>query len=368
MNWFNILVSLGALQGILLFIAVNSLKKGNKKANNILSLYILIIVLTLLGRYFYNSTNVTLFYLKVIFAGDLIIFLFGPMLYFYLLALFEIKPDLKIKNWIHFLPVAVFIIIISPLIISDRETFNLLIQHYVYIFYVIEFAAIVQNLFYLALNWLLLKKYLFEISQENSAVPQINFYKILLYITASGLAFWIFSFILRFVSPSLIEDFFGYQMVWVSLSCSVIALGYYTLSNPEVFQKQQNQKKYESKPAGIENIEELSLKLESLMIEEKPFLQPKLTISDLSKISGISLHLLSRIINEKFNKNFFEFVNNYRIEEFKSQLNNPENKNLTFLAIAFQVGFNSKTTFNTAFKKIENKTPREYFYLNSIDK
>ncbi|KAB2840281.1 MAG: AraC family transcriptional regulator, partial [Melioribacteraceae bacterium] len=57
----------------------------------------------------------------------------------------------------------------------------------------------------------------------------------------------------------------------------------------------------------------------------------------------------------------------YRIEEFKSQVNNPENKNLTFLAIAFQVGFNSKTTFNTAFKKIENKTPREYLYYKSIE-
>ena len=59
--------------------------------------------------------------------------------------------------------------------------------------------------------------------------------------------------------------------------------------------------------------------------------------------------------------NFFDFINGYRIEEFKKLVRDPRYKNQTFLAIAFEVGFNSKTAFNRSFKKMTNQTPRDYF-------
>lgn len=364
LSWFSVIVLLGVLQGIILFFAIINSKKGNRKANYILSGYILIIVLTLLGRFFYKFQPLTLFYFKILYVGDIIIFLFGPMLYFYLLSLFDIKHKLNIKRWVHFLPLFAFIILMFPLILADRTRLQELIDHYYYVFIGIELFAISQNLFYLVLNSILLKQYLYLSSNEISEIPKINFYKVLLVINATGMFFWMVSFLMRFIDPLGTSDYLGYQMVWLVLSCSVIALGYYTLSNPEALWNLQNQKKYETKLPGIENIDELSVKLDLIMKESKPYLKPKLSLSELSQISGINTHLLSRIINEKFNRNFFEFVNYYRIEEFKSQLSKTENNNLTFLAIAYQVGFNSKTTFNTAFKKIVKKTPREYFKLN----
>jgi AraC-like DNA-binding protein len=97
------------------------------------------------------------------------------------------------------------------------------------------------------------------------------------------------------------------------------------------------------------------------METEKPYLLPKLTLPELAEKCGMSTHLLSRVINEEFGKNFFEFVNYYRVEEFKNELLDQENKNLTFLAVAYKSGFNSKTTFNTAFRSITGQTPREFY-------
>jgi AraC-like DNA-binding protein len=74
-------------------------------------------------------------------------------------------------------------------------------------------------------------------------------------------------------------------------------------------------------------------------------------------------HVLSRVINDGFGKNFFDFINTYRIEEFKRRADDPHYKNFTLLGIAYEVGFNSKSAFNRSFKKITGQTPREHFNL-----
>jgi len=78
-------------------------------------------------------------------------------------------------------------------------------------------------------------------------------------------------------------------------------------------------------------------------------------------------HLLSKVINEVYEKNFFDFINEYRIDEFKQRFEDPRNRHYTMLAIAFEVGFNSKTAFNRSFKKMTHQTPREYFYESRVE-
>ncbi len=364
MNWLSIVVLFGILQGAILFLAISRSKKGNMKANRLLAYFILIIILTLSGRYFYTLSPLTLLNAKILFIGDFIIFLLGPMLYLYLLERFQVKPDYKIHPLIHTLPATIYLIIIFPFFTADRTEFIELSDSYLNVFTGIEIFAILQNLAYIILCERILKKYTDENNFRNSSAPQIKFYKILLLITLSGLIFWSVSLGIRILDPDGAGNYFGYQLVWISLSCSVIALGYYTLKNAEVITFAVTDKKYESKPAGIENIDELSLKLEKIMRERKPYLNSKLTLAELSEISGINTHLLSRIINERHQQNFFNYINNFRIEEFKKIIDREESKNLTLLAIAYEAGFNSKTTFNTAFKKITNQTPREYFKLS----
>lgn len=363
MNWFSVLILFGAFQGLILSLVTGKSKKGNIKANRLLSIYILIIALTLIGRFFFTLQPFTLLDAKILFFGDFIIFLLGPMFYFYLLALFDLKPRLKIPVAVHFIPLIIFIIIISPFLPADRERFLQLSLSYEKTFIWIEIFALLQNLFYVGLNLHVLKRYNEQCEIQNSASPRTGFYKILLGITITGLFFWGVSLVIKLIDPEVAGNYIGYHFVWISLSCSIIALGYYALSNPEALLNGALQKKYESKPAGLDNIDELNKKLAKVMKEIKPFLNPKLTLSELSEISGINSHLLSRIINEKHNQNFFEYVNSHRIEEFKQIVKNEEKKSLTLLAMAYEAGFNSKTTFNTAFKKITNLTPREYLRL-----
>lgn len=77
--------------------------------------------------------------------------------------------------------------------------------------------------------------------------------------------------------------------------------------------------------------------------------------------------MLSRVINDGFEHNFFDFINYYRVAEFKQRMADPRHRNATLLSIAFEVGFNSKTAFNRAFKKITDQTPRTYFNQASDD-
>jgi AraC-like DNA-binding protein len=74
----------------------------------------------------------------------------------------------------------------------------------------------------------------------------------------------------------------------------------------------------------------------------------------------MSTHHLSQLINEGLNQNFFDFVNSYRIEEIKKQLHDPKLSHIKIEEIAFQNGFNSKSAFNTAFKKFTQTTPSQF--------
>ncbi|GJM32143.1 MAG: hypothetical protein DHS20C18_11440 [Saprospiraceae bacterium] len=101
-------------------------------------------------------------------------------------------------------------------------------------------------------------------------------------------------------------------------------------------------------------------RLMAYMQEEKPFLDNQLCLPQLAEELGINTNYLSQVINERHGKNFVEFINEYRVAALKSKLENPDNRQFTILSLAFDCGFNSKTTFNTAFKKITGLTPSQY--------
>lgn len=97
-----------------------------------------------------------------------------------------------------------------------------------------------------------------------------------------------------------------------------------------------------------------------LMETEKPYLDSELSLVKLATLMEVSTHILSYIINNGFDENFYQFINRYRIEEAKKQILNPQMNHLSLLGIGFEVGFNSKTVFNTTFKKYTGQTPSEF--------
>lgn len=101
-------------------------------------------------------------------------------------------------------------------------------------------------------------------------------------------------------------------------------------------------------------------RLAAFMEREKPYLDFELTLQKLSLQFEVPEKELSVLINHHLGKHFFDFINEYRIEEAKSILEDSSKKGLTILEILYQVGFNSKSSFYTAFKKITQQTPTQY--------
>ncbi len=97
--------------------------------------------------------------------------------------------------------------------------------------------------------------------------------------------------------------------------------------------------------------------------KEKSYLNPELTLSELAIKLNTNTSVLSAVINSGFGKNFNDFVNEYRVEEFKRKAAAPDSKHLTLLAIAFDCGFNSKATFNRAFKKVTDLSPKAFLEI-----
>ena len=101
-------------------------------------------------------------------------------------------------------------------------------------------------------------------------------------------------------------------------------------------------------------------KIETLIQAEKLYQNPELTLTDLAKKLETNAAVISKTINQGFQMNFNDCINNYRIEAVKNSFSNGEHKKSTLLGIAFDSGFNSKATFNRAFKKNTGKTPKEF--------
>ncbi len=117
---------------------------------------------------------------------------------------------------------------------------------------------------------------------------------------------------------------------------------------------------HKSQPFNPHELTELNLRLENLLQKEKVYLNPELSLRSLATSLNIHPNKLSWLINEYNGKNFNEYINSYRLETFKSKAVHPENNNLTLLGIAYESGFNSKTVFNTFFKKTTGMSPRDW--------
>lgn len=147
----------------------------------------------------------------------------------------------------------------------------------------------------------------------------------------------------------------NYYPVAILLSVLVFLQTYYLWRYPDIIKEE----KFIAPSADYSS--DWIEKLNSLMRTQKPYKNPDLSVSDLAEMLGIKPHVLSKIINDSYHKNFRDFVNTYRVEEFIALANTGEFKHYTFLALAQEVGFNSKSTFNLVFKKLTNQSPREYF-------
>jgi AraC-like DNA-binding protein len=147
------------------------------------------------------------------------------------------------------------------------------------------------------------------------------------------------------------------------LSGSLIYLGLFGLHRTDFFVPSTGILSHDEKTDNSNDINTLTKVLHTLqekMQTDKYYLQPRLSIKELSIKTGISVSQISQSINIVKNQNFYEFINQYRVEAFMNRINNTDYKDYTFEALAYECGFNSKSSFFELFKKHTGLTPGQY--------
>ena len=306
----------------------------------------------------------------------------APFVYLYVKSLTTSNFKFDKKNWWHFAPIFLLVTFRLSIYVYDSlqpgfaDTQNGILKlsaDEAVVAPIHMFVSFAQMLLYLAFTLQLFYNYRKRIKAYFS-----NTYKLELN--------WILSFLILFTAlflysslqsiiGSLVIELNYQQRWWLNLFMALVVLfigikGYFTDTtklNKLSFSFSPNP---ESIPQLKEDINEVS-KVDVEMVSnymkiEKPYLNPDLNLSDLSDELQINRAELSKIINSGFNKNFNDFINEYRVNTFKEKLNLGENKQLSLLGIAYDCGFNSKATFNRVFKKITQISPTEF--LNSITK
>lgn len=193
---------------------------------------------------------------------------------------------------------------------------------------------------------------------------------------------WILSFLILFSIYFLygtIQDIIGSRFMdldyaqrwWLNLFVAIITLylgikGYFTDTtklnkldfsfSPKTIGIPETTEDSEQKSFSEDDLKQVK----SLMEIDHAYLNPELNLSDLAKMAHLTRGQLSEIINSGFGKNFNDFVNEYRVEAFKTMIKNDKHKQLSLLGIAQECGFNSKATFNRVFKKLTHHSPSEY--------
>ena len=252
--------------------------------------------------------------------------------------------------------------------------------------------GVIVNFFYWIASQRAVSRYKEDYQNSNSYEQNLQFLNTVLFIQGVCLVAWVLSDGLALIGWWQGIEVFGVfefmiETIWIVFSFITFFLGYFAIHEPDVFRAPENifadvsvnslvaiplpinnlQSKTdeitaeEQVDAPIENLEVEVEKVSVYMESMKPYTNPKLTLGELSNGLVLPPYQLSKIINNGFGKNFFDFINTYRIEEFKKRVDAPQFRNHTLLSIAFDVGFNSKTAFNRSFKKITNQTPSSFF-------
>lgn len=151
---------------------------------------------------------------------------------------------------------------------------------------------------------------------------------------------------------------YEYMLIWMLMVFVFILV--YRIFRVVPFQHFFEQSKYNNQALEQVQIEKIARKLEVLMEEEKPYLNKKLSLSDLSQKIHVNSNDLSQLFNKHYRSNFYEYVNNYRIQYFEKLMLDPEFKQYKIMALAEESGFNSKATFYKAFKDKHQLTPTQF--------
>jgi AraC-like DNA-binding protein len=306
----------------------------------------------------------------------------GPIVYYYLKT--QTNADFKFnkQHFSHFIPFLVYFfyhLLIFSFGKNGVEWWNNNVHTPFYIFHIETILECLSATIYMIASWRLYQKYLKWLPSERSDTEGVRFgwYKHFLWAVVIGICSAIaFTLAKYWVELSYFDIWI--QRVIIGLIIYYVSIAGYAQTQPRhlVFDEKTIEKDTQDLPlilaenpvetVKIENkldvieLEKWKNKIETLMQNEKLYLDSELTLSELSEKLNSHNSLISNVINMGFQKNFNDFINEFRVNLFKEKIKDPKLQHLTLLAIAFDCGFNSKSTFNRAVKKVTGEMPSAF--------
>jgi AraC-like DNA-binding protein len=395
MNLFLICFISGSssLLGFLLFF--HPLQQ-NVKANRWLGFFVFIISCAFLSAYMIKTETAisNSFLFKYLSSLQ---FLLAPSLY--ISVLYFVKPTKVFRkiDWLHFVPFVIYVVAENIWNYGKESisTFSLFAINKEVSFLVRDILPFL-TLFYLIKSYKVLVRHKNNLKLISSAINQINLYWLVQFLFILSLT------VLIWINDALFELPFITEATPFVYTVSIFFLAYFSIKQKTIFAFKEKDIKeisdvleyadYKTEvkviPAIVEEANEidapkdvtevpdavkekpkrlsaeqvaiLSAQLSSLMENDKLFLDNDLNLPAVAEKLGISIHETSFLINETTKDNFYNFINKYRVDEAKKLLASAKMEELNILGIAFASGFNSKTTFNTTFKRIVGISPSQY--------
>jgi len=311
-----------------------------------------------------------------------IAFTYGPIMYLYIHFMLHPGEKFNFLNLLHFIPFVAFLVVSfvfrSDHVFTDITGF-FLADKFISLRIVYGICFFLSITVYSILAFIMISRYQKELKNRisyTSGVVTLNWLKI---ISISFYATYVVFFILGGLNIFVnFLPFDPYYTIFVFVALFSFIYSFYAIKQPVLLREMvyDDNGPSNNEPATEENDQSLPKysrsglkkgeagkvlkKLLDYMEREKPYLDRDLTIYQLALMTGIQKHYITQVLNETYNRNFFTFINEYRVREVIERMKDPSNNNFTILGIAYDSGFNSKSTFNTIFKIMTGDTPSDY--------
>ena len=322
-------------------------KKGNAINKFLVAALLIIWSVFISGSIILLMGNLPVFVRDIGHLMNLTVFLLTPILYIHFGTLFKPEYKIKYRDLIHALPfIIIFGVLFNEIVINRKVGY----VFYPTAVYLVSFLF-VQNIVY----FVFLLRDLKRVSESSYDKSKLRFFKILfvsaLVLFTLKLVIFVIWNVLQYVDICIFMTGIFFLVVFLIINSFVI----FSMDNPELL---VGSFKYQSVVFSKEELENHLKRIDEYLLGNKNYTDPLLSLEKLSKGIKIPEKQLSQIINQASRLNFNDFINKYRIENAKAMITAADSRKI--LEIAYECGFNSKTTFNTAFKKLTGQTPTEF--------
>ncbi len=354
-----------AIGVFLVFVFLGGDKRRNI-TNRILASLIIVIIGIITASVLWETKSYTrLPHLLGIFPA--FYFLLGPCLFLYTCSIAEKDFSLNPKTLLHSIPFIFNIVSNIPFFLQSSEVkirgFFESLSEPGFDYHFFTLLRLIHVFVYLFFTIRLLSRHEKNIKQLFSNIEHIKlrWIKYLLFVTATFLSTYVIFYISWISANESYTELSRLLTIWEPMM--LIIIGYKGLTQPEILLVENNDnksKKYKDSTLSKQDSERYLEELRKLMMSSRPYTDPDLTLGTLAKQVNLLPRHLSQIINEQLHQNFYDFINGYRVEEVKKQLMKEGKKDSTFFEMALNSGFNSKSTFNSSFKKHTGMSPSQF--------